>query len=188
MHHLRSEARGCTRKAWDQFPANPLREIQHITCRFLKKKKINLCVVLSGRGEVASPQSALRVGSNRRPQNGIKPSFSIASMCTTGRRIPASDSTNQGPGKSDLTLRLGLVGPAVLNRTRHLLAVESVRLRDQGLGVWVRGEGFDTLYEGLDSLNRPGSGRHRSVAHSNDGVRHTGPTRNPGEGPRIRAR
>jgi len=36
------------------------------------------------------------------PQKRSKPSVSIALICTTGRRIPASASTHQGPGKGDL--------------------------------------------------------------------------------------
>ena len=37
-------------------------------------------------------------------QSAIKASFSIAVICAASRRIPASASTNQGPGKGDLIL------------------------------------------------------------------------------------
>ena len=36
--------------------------------------------------------------------SGIKSSFSIALMCTTSRRMPASASTNQGPETGDVVL------------------------------------------------------------------------------------
>ena len=36
------------------------------------------------------------------PQCGVKPSVSIALICTTRRRIPSSASADQGPGKGDL--------------------------------------------------------------------------------------
>ena len=43
------------------------------------------------------------------PPSGIKPSFSMALICTTRRRIPLSASTNQGSEKGEWVLILGLV-------------------------------------------------------------------------------
>ena len=41
---------------------------------------------------------------------GGKPSFSNAFICATSYRIPASASTNQGPGKGDLRAGVTLKG------------------------------------------------------------------------------
>ena len=49
-----------------------------------------------------------RSASRRRtPQRGTKPSFPIALICATRRRIQARGSTNQGLEKGDLILLLG---------------------------------------------------------------------------------
>jgi hypothetical protein len=52
-------------------------------------------------------------------RGGGKPSFSIALISATRRRIPACASTNQGPGQGDLVPLAGLVVPLLPPLAAH---------------------------------------------------------------------